>query len=84
MDPTKPIGFTSGNNLECNPTNFDDATKQDMGVNLLQMQAAAAGGAMTLYRPDAYKSYSHQLNELTSPLYQPLILDRQTRLGDSE
>ena len=35
-DPTKPIEFTAANNMDCNPTSFDDATKQDMGVNLLQ------------------------------------------------
>jgi hypothetical protein len=71
-DPTNPIGFANGNNLDCNPTNFDDATKQDMGVNLLQMQVAGAPG--TLYRPDAYKSYQGYSGfDMTSPLYQPLI-----------
>lgn len=34
-DPTKPIDFSAINSLDCNPTSFDDATKQDMGVNLL-------------------------------------------------
>jgi hypothetical protein len=34
-DPSKPIEFSAVNSLDCNPTSFDDATKQDMGVNLL-------------------------------------------------
>ena len=51
-DPTKPIDFGTVNSLDCNPTSFDDATKQDMGVNLLQMQQFGVGTMM--YKPDAY------------------------------
>jgi hypothetical protein len=57
-DPAKPIEFTAANNMECNPTNFDDATKQDMGVNLLQQQMFGGIGALpgTMYKPDAFKT----------------------------
>ena len=51
-DPTKPIEYSAINSLDCNPTSFDDATKQDMGVNLLQMQQLPFGTMM--YKPDAY------------------------------
>ena len=58
-DPTKPIEFTAANNMDCNPTSFDDATKQDMGVNLLQQQMFGGLGAplpgTTMYKPDAFK-----------------------------
>ena len=55
-DPTKPIEFTAANNMDCNPTSFDDATKQDMGVNLLQQQMFASGIPGTMYKPDAFKN----------------------------
>jgi hypothetical protein len=51
-DPSKPIEFSAVNSLDCNPTSFDDATKQDMGVNLLQMQQFGVGTMM--YKPDAF------------------------------